>query len=221
MAKTEVTQAERSRALQIYERLHKRYPDARVVLNYKTPLDLLVATILAAQSTDVRVNKVTESLFKKYRKPQDYLAVPKEQLEDEIRECGFFRQKTRSIRSSCERILNDFGGKVPETMEGLVTLSGVGRKTANVVLTACFGQPGIIVDTHVRRVSARLGFTKHTDPDKIEQDLMALWPKEIWAQYSHTLVFHGRTICVARLPKCSTCPVNDLCPYPKSDKPRK
>lgn len=212
---------ERARVMEIYERLHRMYPDARVALNYKTALDLLVATILAAQSTDVRVNQVTDTLFKKYRVPQDYLAVSEEEFQDEVRSCGFFRQKTRSIRGTCEKIIKDFGGRVPDTMEGLVSLPGVGRKTANVVLSTCYDTPGIIVDTHVRRVSARLGFTKNTDPDKIEQDLMVLWPRDIWTMYSHVIVFHGRTICVARMPKCSVCPVNELCPYPTTGKPKR
>lgn len=222
MAKNNVKlEAERARTLAIYERLQEAYPDARVALDYTTPLDLLVATILAAQSTDARVNIVTPALFKKYRTPQDWLDVPREQLQDEIRSCGFFRQKARSIQNSCEKILRDFGGEVPRTMEELVTLDGVGRKTANVVLTACFDTPGIIVDTHVRRLSGRLGLSKNTDPNKIEFDLMPLLPPERWAMFSHLLVFHGRTICVARAPKCAVCPVNDICPYPRKAKPKK
>jgi len=211
-------EAERARTQQIYDRLQKAYPHARVALDYTTPLELLIATILAAQSTDARVNIVTPALFKKYHTPQDWLDAPREQLQEEIRSCGFFRQKARSIQNSCEKIIRDFGGEVPRTMEELVTLDGVGRKTANVVLSACFDTPGIIVDTHVRRLSGRLGLSKNTDPNKIEFDLMPLLPREKWAMFSHLLVFHGRAICVARAPKCAVCPVNDVCPYPKKTK---
>jgi endonuclease-3 len=214
MAKKRMNTTSRKYALTIYERLHATYADAKVSLDYKTPLDLLVATIMAAQSTDARVNILTKKLFKKYRKPQDYLAVPIEALQDDIRQAGFFRQKAKSIVNACRRIIDVHGGKVPGTLDELVQLAGVGRKTANVVLGACFGKPGIIVDTHVGRLSGRLGLTANTDPVKIEKDLMKILPEELWTQFSHTLVYHGRAICAARTPKCAICPVNDLCPYP-------
>jgi len=210
--------AEKKRAVAVYDRLQERYPDATVTLDFKNPLQLLVATILAAQCTDARVNIVTKDLFKKYKKPRDYLAAPHGELAQDIVQCGFFNQKAKSIQKSCDIILREHGGKVPRTMEELVKLPGVGRKTANVILGVAFGLPGVIVDTHVRRVSARLGFTKHTDPDKIEQDLMRVVPEERWTQFSHLLVFHGRNICAARKPKCPECPVNELCPFPKKTK---
>lgn len=208
--------AEKRRAEMVYERLHEHYPDAKVSLDYKTPLQLLVATILAAQCTDVRVNIVTKDLFKKYRKAEDYVGAPREELAKDIMQCGFFNQKAASIQKTCEILVRDYGGRVPGMMEELVKLPGVGRKTANVILGACFDTPGVIVDTHVRRVSARLEFTANTDPPKIEQDLMKVVPQDKWTMFSHLLVFHGRNICVARKPKCSICPVNDLCPYPKT-----
>jgi endonuclease-3 len=174
---------------------------------------MLIATILSAQCTDERVNKVTETLFQKYRSPQDYLDVPEEELANDIRSTGFFNQKTRSIRGACRVIVDEFGGEVPATMEGLITLPGVARKTANIVLGNSFGTVvGIAVDTHVRRVSQRLGFTEHEDPDKIEQDLMRLIPKRQWFPFTYTLIDHGRAVCVARTPRCGECPVSDLCP---------
>lgn len=205
---------QQERALAVYDRLRETYPEARCTLDYKNPLQLLVATILAAQCTDERVNIVTKDLFRKYKKPEDYLAVPVEELAEDVRSCGFYRQKAKSIANTCGRLVRDFGGKVPSTLEELVTLDGVGRKTANVLLGECFDTPGIIVDTHVRRVSNRLGFTQNEDPVRIEQDLMKLWPRENWTLFSHLLVFLGRTVCAARTPKCPECPVNGLCPYP-------
>lgn len=215
MGKKVTAGGESQRAAKVYERLLKEYPDAKVSLDFENPLQLLVATILAAQCTDVRVNVVTKDLFKKYKHAGDYVAVPQQELAKDIMQCGFFNQKAKSIQKSCEILLRDYEGKVPGTMEELVALPGVGRKTANVILGACFNTPGIIVDTHVRRVSGRLGFTKNTDPPKIEQDLMKVVPQDKWTMFSHLLVFHGRNICVARVPKCPICPVNDLCPYPK------
>lgn len=221
MAKIKMTiAANRERAQAIFERLKKAYPDARCSLDYKTPLELLVATVLAAQCTDERVNIVTKTLFKKCRRAQDYVAAPRAELEESIKSCGFFRQKAKSIVNACTRIISEYGGKVPATMDELLTLDGVGRKTANVLLGECFGTPGIIVDTHVRRLSNRLGFTKSDDPVKIEQDLMKIWPREHWTLFSHNLVFHGRKICAARAPKCSECSIADLCPYPTSAKGR-
>lgn len=203
----------RERAGEVFKRLRKAYPGARCSLGHKNPLELLVATILAAQCTDERVNVVTRTLFKKYRRPRDYVSAPRAEIEAAIRTCGFFRQKAKSIVNACSRIIEAYGGVVPNTMEDLLTLDGVGRKTANVLLGECFNTPGIIVDTHCIRVSRRLGFTRHEDPAKIEQDLMKIWPREDWTLNSHCLVFHGRTVCRARGPQCAQCPINDLCPY--------
>jgi endonuclease III len=201
------------RAPVIIKRLRKAYPDATVALRASNPLEMLVATILSAQCTDERVNKVTETLFQKYRTPQDYLDVPEEELANDIRSTGFFNQKTRSIRGACRVIVDEFGGEVPGTMDELITLPGVARKTANIVLGNSFGTVvGIAVDTHVRRVSQRLGFTEHEDPDKIEQDLMRLIPKRQWFPFTYVLIDHGRAVCVARTPRCAECPVSDLCP---------
>ena len=201
------------RAPVIIKRLRKADPDATVALRASNPLEMLVATILSAQCTDERVNKVTETLFQKYRTPQDYLGVPEEELANDIRSTGFFNQKTRSIRGACRVIVDEFGGEVPGTMEELITLPGVARKTANIVLGNSFGTVvGIAVDTHVRRVSQRLGFTEHEDPDKIEQDLMRLIPKRQWFPFTYVLIDHGRAVCVARTPRCAECPVSDLCP---------
>jgi endonuclease-3 len=201
------------RAPEIVKRLTEAYPDATVALRFSTPLEMLVATILSAQCTDERVNKVTETLFKKYRKPEDYLKVAEAELAADIKPTGFFNQKTRSIRGACQRIVDVFGGEVPDTMADLITLPGVARKTANIVLGNAFDKvEGIAVDTHVRRVSQRLGFTKQEDPDKIEQDLMALLPKPKWFSFTYVLIDHGRALCKARKPLCEDCPVNDLCP---------
>jgi len=204
--------AARERALTIFKILKKTYPDATCSLDYRSPLELMVATILAAQCTDERVNIVTKSLFAKYHTPKDYVKTPIGQLEKEIHTCGFFRQKAKSIVNSCKAILEKFDGDVPNTMEDLTTLPGVGRKTANVILGQCFNIPGVIVDTHCTRVSNRLGFTQQKDATKIETDLMKLWPKDTWTLYSHFMVFHGRAICQARKPKCEECPINQHCP---------
>jgi endonuclease III len=201
------------RAPEIIRILSKAYPDATVALRFSNPLEMLVATILSAQCTDERVNQVTERLFAKYRAPQDYLKVAESELAADIKPTGFFNQKTRSIRGACQRIVEVYGGSVPNTMEDLVTLPGVARKTANIVLGNGFGKvEGIAVDTHVRRVSQRLGFTEQEDPDKIEQDLMRLIPRRRWFGFTYVLIDHGRAICVARTPKCEICPVNHLCP---------
>lgn len=210
--------ANRERAGQVFERLREASPDARCSLDYKTPLQLLVATILAAQCTDERVNEVTKTLFKKYRKARDYAGAPREELEAAIRTCGFFRQKASSIANACTQLAQQHGGKVPGTLEDLVALEGVGRKTANVVLGECFDTPGIVVDTHVRRLAKRLRFTRQDAPAKIEQDLMKIWPRETWTLFSHCLVFHGRTVCLARKPRCVGCPISDLCPFPTARK---
>jgi endonuclease-3 len=201
------------RAPEIIKRLSKAHPDAHVALDFTNPLECLVATILSAQCTDERVNMVTKTLFKKYRTPEDYLKVPVEELAADIKPTGFFNQKTKSIRGACARIVEAYGGKVPNTMEDLITLPGVARKTANIVLGNAYGiVEGIAVDTHVRRVAERLGFTSETDPDKIERDLMRLIPRKRWFDFTYVIIDHGRSTCVARKPRCDVCPVNDLCP---------
>jgi endonuclease-3 len=201
------------RAPRIIELLSAEYPDAQVALKFSNPLECLVATILSAQCTDERVNLVTKTLFKKYRKAADYLKVPVEELASDIRSTGFFNQKTKSIRGACTRIVEVYGGKVPGTMEELLTLPGVARKTANIVLGNSFGVvDGIAVDTHVRRLANRLGFSDEQDPDKIEADLMALVPRDIWFDFTYALIDHGRKLCQAKKPLCAECPVSDLCP---------
>jgi endonuclease-3 len=203
----------RRRAAEILDRLAGEHPDASIALHWSTPLELLVATILSAQSTDVGVNKVTETLFRRFRAPQDYLAVPVGDLEQLIKPTGFFRQKSAAIRGCCAAILERHGGEVPRTTAELVKLPGVGRKTAAVVASNAFGATeGIAVDTHVRRLSKRLGLTRHTDPTKIERVLMQLYPRTRWLQVSDVLIFHGRRICHARAPRCEECAVTDLCP---------
>jgi endonuclease-3 len=194
----------------------KVYSDAHTELNFKNPLELLIATILSAQCTDKRVNMVTPLLFKKYRSAKDYAAAPQTELENAIKSTGFFRNKTKSIRAATSTIASKFGGKVPDSMEKLRELPGVGRKTANVVLGNAFGiNEGIVVDTHVIRLSQRLSLTKHKDAEKIEGDLMKLVPKEYWTVWSHWLIWHGRRRCYARKPDCANCEVFRLCPSGK------
>ncbi|HJR98218.1 MAG TPA: endonuclease III [Actinomycetota bacterium] len=202
-----------ARAPAIVRRLERAYPDARVALNFSNPLECLIATILSAQCTDEKVNEVTAMLFRKYRTAADYLAVPEDELKQDIRPTGFFNQKAASIRAACQRIVDAYGGEVPDTMEDLITLRGVARKTANIVLGNSFGKvEGIAVDTHVRRLANRLGFSQQSDPDKIEQDLMRLVPRKKWFSFSYQLIDHGRAICRARKPLCTECPVELLCP---------
>jgi endonuclease III len=201
------------RAPEIVRRLSEAYPDAKVALRFTNPLECLVATILSAQCTDEKVNEVTESLFRKYRTAEDYLRVPEDELKADIKPTGFFNQKATAIREACRRIVEVYGGEVPGTMEDLTTLRGVARKTANIVLGNSFGiVEGIAVDTHVKRVSTRLGFTEQKDPDKIEQDLMRLIPRERWFDLTYVLIDHGRAICQAKRPRCVECPVEPLCP---------
>jgi endonuclease-3 len=198
---------------EILKLLKKEYPDAHCSLNYTTAFELLIATILSAQCTDARVNQVTKDLFQKYKGPKDYLAVPEEDLQQDIRTTGFFRNKTKSIRGASQKILDDFRGKVPSTMDELLTLPGVARKTANVVLGNAFEIiSGIVVDTHVSRVSQRLGLTKETTPEKIEQRLMKLIPRSEWISFSHRLILHGRYVCKAPTPDCANCVLYHLCP---------
>jgi endonuclease-3 len=206
-----MTRAERAEAL--VEAFARVYPDAHCELHFSNPLELLVATILSAQCTDKRVNIVTPALFKKYRTAAAFAGAPQEQLEQEIRTTGFFRSKAASIRAACRDIVELHGGKVPDTMEALIALHGVGRKTANVVLGNAFGKnEGVVVDTHVQRLSLRLGLTKQTDPVKIEAGLMKLIPQDRWAVFSHWLIWHGRRRCFARNPDCAGCEVQHLCP---------
>ncbi|HET7237168.1 MAG TPA: endonuclease III [Actinomycetota bacterium] len=201
------------RAPRIVSTLSKAYPDARVALRFSNPLEMLVATILSAQCTDEKVNEVTATLFRKYRTPQDYLRVPEDELKADIKPTGFFNQKTLSIRAACQRIVEAYDGQVPSTMDDLVTLRGVARKTANIVLGNAFGiVEGIAVDTHVKRLANRLGFSAESDPDRIEQDLMRLIPRKRWFDFTYVLIDHGRAVCVARKPRCAGCPVNHLCP---------
>ena len=189
------------------------YPDARTELDWSNPLELLVATILSAQTTDVQVNRVTESLFSKYRTAEDYADSTPDELEEDIRPTGFYRNKARSLRAMASALVEEHGGEVPRTMSELVALPGVGRKTANVVLGNAFGvNEGIVVDTHVRRVSGRLGLTESRDPVKIEQELMRLVPEGDWTIFSHLLILHGRRTCKARKPDCPNCILNDICP---------
>ena len=201
-----------SRARKILALLKRTYPDAECALHFKNPLQLLVATILAAQCTDERVNQVTPPLFKKYRTATDYAKADLKKLQQEVHSTGFFRQKAKSLQGVGRMLVETFGGTVPKTMQELVTLPGVGRKTSNVVLGNCFGVPGIVVDTHVRRLAFRMGLTRRTDPDKIEQDLMKLFPHSEWTKASHGITFHGRQVCKAIKPACSACPIESLCP---------
>jgi endonuclease III len=198
---------------EVVSRLKTEYPDARTELDWENPLELLVATILSAQTTDVRVNQVTKELFRKYRSATDYAAADPAQLEQDIRPTGFYRNKARSIQGMARALVESHGGEVPRTMSDLVTLPGVGRKTANVVLGNAFGvDEGVVVDTHVRRVSNRLGLTDQKDPEKIERDLLRLVPEGERTLFSHLLIFHGRRVCKARKPDCPACVLNEICP---------
>jgi endonuclease III len=202
----------RERIREIVDRLARAHPDATIALRFRDPVELLVSVMLSAQTTDVNVNRVTEKLFRKYRRPEDYLAVPLQELEDDIRPTGTFRQKARNLRGAMQMLLEEFGGAVPERLEDLVRLPGVGRKTANVVAAERGATQGIVVDTHVRRLSQRLGLTKHQDPVKIERDLMRIVPRPDWARFPHLLIWHGRRVCEARRPRCADCVLADLCP---------
>ena len=203
----------KKRAFEIIKRLKKEYPDAHCELTHTNAFELLVATILSAQCTDERVNIVTANLFRKYRKPQDYLEVAQEELELDIRPTGFFRNKAKSIQGTSRKIIENFGGDIPQTMEELLTLNGVARKTANVVLGNAFGiASGVVVDTHVSRVSHRLGLTENVAPEKIEKDLTVLVPQKDWILFPHLLIAHGRKICQARKPKCEICVLESICP---------
>lgn len=194
------------------ERLHAEYPASSTALTHRTAFELLIATILSAQCTDERVNIVTRSLFIKYRTPQDYLDVPAEELEQDIFPTGFYRNKAKNIRGCCRTLLEEFGGEVPRTIEELTRLPGVGRKTANVVIGHCFGEPvGIVVDTHVTRIAGLLGFTRTKNAENIERELMNITPKEEWTELTDMLIAHGRAVCIARRPRCSRCVLADVC----------
>jgi len=209
------TISEPERVKEIISILKKTYPDAKTALRFSSALELLIATILSAQCTDKRVNEVTEELFTKYPSAQAYAQADLAELEQDIRSTGFFHNKAKNIRACCEHLVSKFHGEVPNRLEDLTQLPGVGRKTANVVLGNVFNIPALVVDTHVKRVAARLGLTSQKEPDRIEQELMTIIPQEEWTQFSHLLIFHGRKICKAPKPLCPICPVAELCPsYP-------
>jgi len=207
-----ISQPPRRRALRIQQALAKLYPDAHCALHYADPLQLLVATVLSAQCTDERVNKVTPALFDRFPDAKAYASADVAELERMIQSTGFFRNKARNIRACCQVLVEKHGGQVPHTMEELVPLPGVGRKTANVILGNAFGVPGIPVDTHVGRLSRRMGLTEHDDPVKVESDLMALIPKDDWTDFGHRMIFHGRQVCHSRKPKCDLCVLKKICP---------
>jgi len=202
----------RERIRPIIERLKAAHADAAIALRFRSPVELLVSVMLSAQTTDVNVNRVTERLFEKYRKPEDYLAVPPEELERDIYQTGFFRQKTKAIRGTMKMLIEEYDGEVPPEMDDLLRLPGVARKTANVVAAELGAPQGIVVDTHVRRLSQRLGLTRHDDPVKIERDLQKIVPRDDWGIFPHLLIWHGRRVCTARNPRCEECVLNDLCP---------
>jgi endonuclease-3 len=218
MARSYVSEArrrvgpKRERIRPIIDRLATAHPDATIALRFRDPVELLVSVMLSAQTTDVTVNRVTETLFLKYRTPEDYLAVPLAELEDDIRPTGTYRQKARNLRGAMMMLVEEYEGEVPERLADLVRLPGVGRKTANVVASERGATQGIVVDTHVRRLSQRLGLTRQDDPVKIERDLVRLVPRADWARFPHLLIWHGRRVCVARSPRCEDCVLTDLCP---------
>ena len=202
----------RERIRPIIERLAEAHPDAKIALRFRNPLELLVSVMLSAQTTDVNVNKVTERLFEKYGRPEDYLAFPLEELERDIHATGFFRQKSKALRGTMAMLIEDFDGGVPTRMQDLLRLPGVARKTANVVAAELGHTQGIVVDTHVRRLSQRLRLTRREEPPKIEQDLKRIVPRPDWGRFPHLLIWHGRRVCIARRPLCEDCVLTDLCP---------
>ena len=219
--KFKLTQAaNRERAKEVFTLLDQEYPDAKCSLDHVDPLQLLVSTILSAQCTDERVNKVTPALFERFKTPEDYVIDPAT-VERMIKTCGFYRNKAKNIVSACRSIMDRHGGAVPGTLDELVALAGVGRKTANVILGTCFDTPGVVVDTHCGRIARRLGFTRNTDPAKVEQDLMKIWNPPDWSIFSHFMVFHGRAICQSRAPQCSRCPLRERCPFPETREGKK
>lgn len=204
---------QKQRTAELIKRLKKEYPDAHCALNHTNAFELLIATILSAQCTDERVNIVTANLFRKYRQPQDYINVLQTELEQDIHSTGFFRNKAKNIQAACQKIIEEYGGEIPQTMDELLTFNGVARKTANVVLGNAFGiASGVVVDTHVSRLSQRLGLSEQTNAEKIEKDLQELVPKKDWIIFPHLMISHGRKICQARKPKCGECILNDICP---------
>jgi endonuclease-3 len=207
-----MTHPARQRGRKIDQALSKLYPDAHCALHHDNPLQLLVATILSAQCTDARVNLVTPALFARYPDSESFARADITELETAIQSTGFFRNKARNIKACCHAIVEKHGGQVPATMEELVALPGVGRKTANVILGTAFGEPGITVDTHVQRLSRRMGLTRESDPEKIERDLMKVIPRKDWTMFSHRMIFHGRQVCHARNPKCAECTLARICP---------
>lgn len=212
-ARRESQKAKRQRTVEILARLRQAYPDSRIALDFATPLQLLIATVLAAQCTDKKINEISPALFRRYPTAHDYAAAELPQLEEMVRSTGFYRNKARAVKALGQALVADHGGEVPADMEALVALPGVGRKTANAVLGNAFGKnEGITVDTHVQRLARRLGLTQETDPDKIERALLPLVPREDWTVWSHTLQSHGRALCKARKPECAACPVAELCP---------
>lgn len=219
------SKSEKDRANKILSRLKKEYPLAKIALDFGTPFQLLISTILSAQCTDERVNIVTKSLFKKYEKPQDYLVVSSKELEKDIYSTGFYKQKAKSIKNCCKALIENYKGTVPKEFEALISLPGVGRKTASVVAGNAFGIPAIAVDTHVKRLSNLMGFINSENPEKIEERLKELFPEKEWVNLGHYLMIHGRKICIARRPKCSECIVGDICPsfnpFPKQVKDRR
>ncbi len=217
MPKFKLTQtAKRERASIVFKKLKKAYPDAKCSLEHRTPLELLVSTILSAQCTDARVNKVTPALFKRFKTPEDYVNAPVSELQKYIQSCGFYKNKAKNIVGACKGMLENHEGEVPNTLDELLKLPGVGRKTANVILGTAYGVPGVVVDTHCGRIARRLGFTKQTDPVKVEHDLMKIWSEEDWSLFSHLMVFHGRAVCESRSPRCSECVLRQHCPFPES-----
>jgi endonuclease-3 len=210
----------RERIGRIVERLAEEHEDATIALRFRSDLELLVSVLLSAQTTDVNVNRVTPALFAKYRKPEHYLAVPQEELERDIYATGFFRQKAKALRGTMRVLLEEFDGQVPRRIEDLVRLPGVARKTANVVAAELGHAQGVVVDTHVRRLSQRLGLTRHDDPVKIERDLQRIVPRPDWARFPHLLIWHGRRVCDARRPRCEECVLEDLCPSSRLRPPR-
>ena len=213
MKKPEINLEPKTRALKIIELLEKEHMDAKIALNYSNPLELLVATMLSAQSTDETINKVTKTLFKKYTKPEDYANAKLTELEQDIRSTGFYHNKAKNLQRATKMLLEKYNSKVPKTMEELVKLPGVARKTANIVLTNAFGVvAGVAVDTHVRRLAQRLGLSENKDPNKIEQDLMSIAPKDKWMRLTDLLIFHGRRVCTAKKPNCAGCVLNKICP---------
>ncbi|HYA77686.1 MAG TPA: endonuclease III [Verrucomicrobiae bacterium] len=213
MKRPEIYLEPKQRLTKIIKLLEKQYPNAKTALNYSNPLEILVATMLSAQTTDERVNIVTQNLFKKYHTPEDYANVDIKELEQDIRSTGFYHNKARNLKKCCQLLIEKYNSQVPKTMEEMLELPGVARKTANIVLYYAYGIiSGVAVDTHVRRVSHRLGLTEHEDPAKIEMDLMQITPREKWMKLTDLLIFHGRQVCIARKPKCETCVLNKICP---------